>query len=528
LGIGKEPEIGSGFMRVLLACGLVVGAMLTVGGGAEAQKNTPIRFEQKEITLDHNVTGKTFAYATETADQKNLIVKGENDRGQRIFSFYSLDAAGALMDRPEHQVIMPPTALFYDFGAVFNKDIEVLMFLNHEGVSYYDTKTRTIKPLVATSSIYLEGVNPQLQQLDFARDVSGDGVAEIIIPDFNGYRLFTQDEGGEFSPQLLDMQVEMRIGSANPRFPNGTTPRFSSFPSYSFDINFDGRTDLVFLKDQEFIGFLQKEDGSFHVEAEPVSLGLEVTGNSWVEQVKANERYADQTNLAETSIHKIQDLNGDDIMDIITETDTASGVFNRRTSYKLHLGRNQDGWLTFDKQPNSAFEVKGLRYQTRLVDFDNDGDTDFGAASVKIGIGKIIGALISGSTDATLSFFRYEGGGTFSDKPIYTKGVPVKFNLSSGSTSVPFVELADISGDGVKDLLLNDGTKGIKIYRGTEGKRAFARKTEKIKVPMPSSGNLIDVFDLNGDQKSDLIIHFDRLGADGIENRDRMIILMAK
>mgnify|MGYP000330203489 CR=1 FL=1 len=517
-------------MRVLFVCSLIAGIIVSSGGtGAFAfQQNGSIGFERKEITLDHNVIDETFAHAVEEAGKMNLIAKGENDQGQRVFSIYSLDASGMVADKPSHQVMMPDDALFYDFGAVFDKDIQVLMFFGHEGVSYYDISDKAIKPLVVTSSIYLNGVNPQLQKLDFARDVSGDDIAEIIIPDFNGYRLFKRGDDGEFISQLLDMHVEMRIGGANPRFPSGNTPRFSSFPSYSFDINFDGRADLVFLKDQEFISFAQKEDGSFSVDAEPVPLGLEITGNSWVEQIKANERYADQSNLVETSIHIIEDLNGDDIVDIMTETDNAAGVFNRRTSYSIHLGHAKDGKLAFDRMPNSSFEVKGIRYQTRLVDFDNDGDTDFGAASVKIGIGKIIGALISGSTDATLSFFRHEKDGSFSDKPVYTKGVPVKFNLSSGSTSVPFVELVDVTGDGLKELLLNDGKKGIKIYRGTNGRRAFARKTEKIKITMPSSGNLIDVFDLNGDKKSDLVIHFDRLGTDGLENTKRMIILMAE
>ncbi|UTW55991.1 FG-GAP-like repeat-containing protein [Kordiimonas sp. SCSIO 12610] len=517
-------------MRVLSMLGLA--AVITTSVYNEPvsafQKQEPIQFEQQELKLDHDVNGSVLALSMQTADQMNLVVKGQNEDGQKIFSIYGLNDSGKLSPTPAHQITMPEDALFYDFGAVFEKDIQVLLFLNHEGVQYYDVSDKSIKPLVMSPSIYLKGENPQLQSLDFARDVSGDEVADILIPGFDGYRLFTLNQVGGFREQLLNMQVEMRIGGANPRFAGGSAPRFSRFPSYSFDINFDGRDDLVFLKDQDFISFFQKEDGTFEEDATNIPLGLRVTGNSWVEQIKANERYADQTNLVETSIHVIEDLNGDDIVDIMTETDNAAGVFNRRTSYSIHPGRNDGGKLAFDAEPTSTFEVKGLRYQTRHVDLDNDGNTDFGAASVKIGIGKIIGALISGSTDATLSFFKHGSDGRFSEKPIYTKGVPVKFNLSSGNTSIPFVELADVTGDGLEDLLLNDKQKGIKIYRGQNEKRVFARKAEKIAVEMPASGNRINVVDLNGDDESDLIIHFDRLGSDGLENRNRVIIMMSK
>ncbi len=517
-------------MRFLLLCGLGIVSIIC-GGRTSAvalQKDVAISFDQREINLSHDVNGQALAVSMQEVGKTNLVVKGQNDDGKRVFSIFAVDESGNIASEADHQVLMPEGALFYDFGAVFEKGIETLMFLDHTGIQYYDLEDKTIKELVQSPSIYLEGINPQLQNLDFARDISGDEIADIVIPGFDGYRLFRRDEAGNFSSQLLKMQVEMRIGNANPRLPNGNTPRYSRFPSYSFDINFDGLNDLLFLKDQEFLSFLQNADGTFSDVAEIVPLGLEVTGNSWTEQVKANERYADQTNLVETSIHIIEDLNGDGIVDVMTETDNAAGVFNRRTIYSIHPGSNVDDRLVFDQTPLSTFEVKGLRYQTRLIDLDNDGDTDFGAASVKIGIGKVIGALISGSTDATLSFFKHGDDGTFSKKPVYTKGVSVKFNLSSGNTSIPFVELTDVTGDGLKDLLINDGKKGIKIYRGQNEKRIFARKAEKFRVTMPSSGDMIDVVDLNGDGESDLVIHFDRLGTDGVDNRKRMIILMSR
>ena len=514
-----------GFLIGLLVASLISGDKLYAVADADQEK---ITFDLHEVSLNHDVNGKTLALSMIEAGTLNLVVKGQDASGKKLFSIYSLDTDGKFNPEPTHQIAMPDDALFYDFGAVFEKGVEALMFLNHEGIRYYDVTEKTIKPLVSTKSIYLAGINPQLQSLNFARDISGDDIAEIIIPGFDGYNLFMRDGDDNFTIQLLNMQVEMRIGGSNPRFPNGNTPRFSRFPSYSFDINFDGRKDLLFLKDQDFLSFLQQEDGSYAIEPAVVPLGLKVTGNSWVEQIKANERYADQSNLVETSIHIIEDLNGDGIIDIMTETDNAAGVFNRKTSYSMHPGRNEGGMLTFDQTPVSSFEVKGIRYQTRLVDLDNDDVRDFGAASVKVGVGKIIGALISGSTDATLSFFKHGSDGKFSEKPIYTKGVPVKFNLSSGNTSIPFVELTDVTGDGLKDLLLNDGKKGIKIYRGQNEKRIFARKAEKFNVAMPSSGNLIDVMDLNGDGESDLVIHFDRLGVDGLDNRQRMIVLMSR
>ena len=527
----------AGFIKIL-GVSTVLGAtrmksqkMTTVAGlvllSAAVQAQDPITYTAYEIRTDHDVNGSIMMDSFISTDQKNLIIKGEDSDRRRLFSIYGMGDDGSIGKTPLHQIEMPENALFYDFAAVFEKDVQTLLFLDNQGVSYYDVTDKSIKRLVESPSIYLQDSNPLFQSKNFARDVSGDEIAEVIIPDFRNYHLF-QWANDAFNSYDLDMQVEMRIGGANPRTPQGSTPRYSEFPKFSFDVNFDGRKDLVFLIDQDFIVFPQKEDGGYETAPISVPLGLSVTGNSWVEQVRLNERYTDQTNLAETTIHRIQDLNDDDIVDIMTETDNAAGVFNRRTEYRLHLGRSTDGVLSFDTEPSSSFEVKGLRYQTRFVDLDNDGRSDFGTASVKVGIGKIIGALISGSTDATLSFFKHSDGGVFSEKPIYSKGVPVKFNLSAGNTSIPFVEVKDVDGDELLDLVLNDGKKGIKIYRGETGKRSFSRKAVKYRTEMPKSGNMVDMADLNGDGKSDIVIHFDRLGTDGVENRNRVIVHLSE
>ena len=93
---------------------------------------------------------------------------------------------------------------------------------------------------------------------------------------------------------------------------------------------------------------------------------------------------------------------------------------------------------------------------------------------------------------------------------------------------MPVTELADIDGDKVKDMILSKGTKMLRVYKATpNGKKMFARKSVDVKIDLPKNGELISSTDMNGDGKDDLLIHFDKLGADGASNTNRFMVLIA-
>jgi len=498
-------------------------ALLLATTGAYAQDSEP--FAISELIAEHGIS-KLKAVNFFAPGKVALVASGQDENERKLFSFFEMtgfemNGTNRHSPEPRLKVEMPEEAVFYDFAPIFDADRESLLFLNADGVQVFDPESSAIRTLTTVSSIYKQNGSPLFSQVDFARDMNGDGFADLLIPDFAGYQLLLNDGKGDFSnTTLLEMQVEMRL--------RGNIPRYSQFPAYAFDVNFDGRTDVVFHKDNSFLAFLQQADGSYATVAEAYNFDIDIVGNSFGAQVASNERYSDQSDLAETVVETIKDINGDGIMDIVTQTDRARGLFNRSTEYGFHYGYESMGRVAYATEPTASITLKGITANTRHIDFAEDGRIDFAGGAVNIGIGKIIGILLSGSVSIPVMFYEQNEEGQFSEDPSYRKKISVDFDMSSGQSSVPVVEMTDIDGDGNKDLILSKDNESLRIYRATKGARKmFAKKAIEIDLKLPKNGEQVTTADLNGDGKGDLMMHFDRLGADGKDNRNKIVVLIA-
>lgn len=492
--------------------------LLVVSCGANAQNNGP--FTETELIAEHGISAlKVVNFFGPNTPA--LVASGQDSSERKFFSFFEMTGNNKLVPTAKLKVEMPENAIFYDFAAVFGADQQNLLFLNSDGVQVFDPEKGEVREIAPLSSIYKQNGSPLFSQVDFARDMNGDGLADILLPDFAGYRLLLNDGHGGFSEEtLLNMQVEMRL--------RGDTPRYSQFPVYVFDANFDGRVDVVFHRDNSFLAFLQSEDGSFATEAANYSFDIDVVGNSFGAQVASNERYNDQSDLAETIVGTIDDMNGDGIMDIVTQTDRARGLFNRSTEYGFHYGFESNDHIAYNKAPTAALTLKGITANTRHIDFAKDGRMDFAGGAVNIGIGKIIGILLSGSVSIPVMFYEQNEDGQFSEDPSFRKKISVDFDMSSGQSSVPVVEMTDYDGDGYKDLVLSKDHEALRIYKATpNAKKMFTKKAIEIDLKLPKNGEQVTTSDLNGDGKGDLMMYFDRLGADGKESRNKIIVLIA-
>lgn len=518
----------SGKMR-LLSYGAVIagGLVLSLSGVARAQSAL---FTISDVVVDHDVRGRILAIPFFEAKGASVVAKGKDKDGARLFSFFEVDDTGRLNGQPRLRIEMPDDAIFYDFADLGNTGAEDILFLSNLGVSIYNKQTERTELLVETSSIYRQGHSPRISNGSFAQDLNGDGYADLLIADFDRYHVFLNDQAGGFAPAIsLEMSVEMRMATSFGE--TGNTPTYSKFPVYLFDVNFDGLTDITFLRDQTLYAFLQIPDGAFETTAELIPLGIDVIGNSWAESARARDLNADQSNLKTTTVAELLDVNKDGIVDVYTQTIRAKGLFNRSNEHGFHFGQQgPDGLLSFSEEPDNSFTLQGGLIQHRTIDFSTDGRMDFMSAVLKVGVTKVIGALISGSINAKLHFFSFDGKNGYPDKADYTKNVSVKFDLSRGSSSQPLVELADINGDRVKDLIINDGTKGLKIYRGANkgDDRLFVKKAQRVVAELPKTGSNAQVADLNGDGREDLMVNFDRLGVDGQENRNRIRVFIAR
>lgn len=106
----------------------------------------------------------------------------------------------------------------------------------------------------------------------------------------------------------------------------------------------------------------------------------------------------------------------------------------------------------------------------------------------------------------------YTNSGTLS-APSFAAGVKVKAvgsDIYAGTTTSP-IALADMTGDGVADLILADSTSKLRVYRNTAAAGAMPVYAAYVRVKQTNGADLVladkrfDLGDWNGDGKPDLV-----------------------
>lgn len=147
----------------------------------------------------------------------------------------------------------------------------------------------------------------------------------------------------------------------------------------------------------------------------------------------------------------------------------------------------------------------------------------------------MIGVLITGAIDQDVYVFKMNAEDKFPAKPTIKKGVELTFSLTSGQSGSAVVKLADLNGDGLKELVLSDDDDALKIYLGKKfskskkslkHNKSFKNRSVSYSTQLPKDGNLVMVEDLNGDGKDDLLMNFSRL--DGEDKGKEFKMLFSK
>ena len=139
-------------------------------------------------------------------------------------------------------------------------------------------------------------------------------------------------------------------------------------------------------------------------------------------------------------------------------------------------------------------------------DLDGDGRVDFGMLSFKLGIGKIISMLLTGSVSFNMNFYLMGQGG-YSEEPNVQRRVKLRLDLGSGRVAGNWVSVGDFTGDGVKDLLVQAGATQVDIYPGTGDAGLFAKRPIEVAVDLSDQGS-VRLADLNHDGKDDMFMAY--------------------
>lgn len=356
--------------------------------------------------------------------------------------------------------------------------------------------------LLKFDSIYNAPVFQSLPHLNVFRDINGDGLDDFLIPSFDGYQASVQLEDGGFSQATTLEGTPLMDMSYN------SHPWYQAKTLFVADLTGDGQTDLAFWEASRFVVYPQLADGSFASQPTfvPTSLGLDYDSVDGMSLRFSNQ---DQSNNSVKVIHSLADYDNDQIPDLMAMSVKSEGVLNKTTTFSLHPGQmridDDQAALVFSHEPVSAVQSNGIQYDMLARDLDSDGDLDLMISSVELGVGKIIGALLTSSIKIDLGFYPMIAG-SYPAKAATTRNMTASFSLSSGEYWLPTVQLLDHNGDGKVDLMIQDSDVALSLYEANHSDNLFSNKKQTIRVPVPKDPDLIRRMDVNRDGRSDLLM----------------------
>ncbi len=356
-------------------------------------------------------------------------------------------------------------------------------------------------PLLTFSSLYNAPVYEAIPRANVFRDLNNDGLDDFVIPAFEGFQVAVQNQQGQFSelmtltaPPLMDMSYNQH-------------PWYQAKSLFHADMTGDERHDLIVWQEQAFVVYPQLESGRFSPVPllVPTEVALDYDSVDGMSLRFSNE---DQSDKSVTVIHSLADYDGDGVTDLMAMKVKSEGVFNKKTTFSLHRGEvsrlKGDTFVQFSAQAASVVESEGIQYDMLARDLDDDGDLDLMISSVELGLGKIIGALLTSSIKIDLGFYAMEGG-VYPKKPATNRNVTATFSLSSGDYWIPSVRLLDTNRDQLIDLFIQDSDQAFNVYEGTS-ENLFSSRGVTLKAPLPKDPDLIRNVDANADGAEDLLI----------------------
>ena len=435
--------------------------------------------EAKSQTLLHGrLTGR---------DTDDLVVFS-HDEGFRRMAVYSFEAGSW---RLGHTAEVPDGVIFVDVMGLDGRDR--LLTFSRGDIHWLDPVDWTPKPLVSASSMY--HVAPRnVPRLDVARDLNGDGLDDIALPGFDGYAVWLQRPDGSLAgPSGLRVRP-----TANTGFRSAT---YRAREVYRFDHDGDGLVDLAFWDRDRMVVYPGNDSG---FDTDPVTLAAPLDLST--DDVTVTFAFGGDIDETRSLLYAVEDFNGDGIGDIVTHTLDIGGLFDQSTRYDYHFGRREGGVTVFDPTPDTSISSDSVQGPLERSDFDGDGRVDFGMLSFKLGIGKIISLLLTGSVSFNMNFYLMGEGG-YPEKPNVQRRVKLRIDLGSGRVAGNWVSVGDLTGDAVKDLLVQVDANRFHVYPGTGGTDLFAKQAIEIDVDLSDQGS-VRLADLNGDGREDMFMSY--------------------
>ena len=472
-----------------------------------AKKSSVVEFNEVIVNAPYKLTQAIISADLLASPGKELLTFSVDEQGNRWLIIYQLDHDATQYVVAEKSIV-PKQFYRFDISEVRAGQRQQLYFLCADSLTLYQNKQ--FKPLTNIDSLYVQEQADFLSRGDFIQHLNNDAFADAIISDFKHTHILIGQENGGFTSQVLPIKPEVKVFSAG--------VSYSQTKLYFNDVNFDGKTDILLVGDGEMLIYPQTAQSQFSSIAIHLAINKAISGTEWWNKRDESGEQLDQSNLEYRKLEQLRDVNADGIVDMVVRYTKTAGVLDRVNDYEIYLGRQDQGKLSYAQQADSVIHAEGTLTGLEFVDIDNDDKLEVLLAGFDIGLAQIIGALITGGIDQDVYVFKMNAADKFPTKPVIKKDVELTFSLTSGQSGSAVVKLADLNGDGLKDLVLSDDDDELDIYLGrktTKKNKSFKKRSVSYSTQLPKDGSLVMVEDLNGDGKDDLLMKFSSLDGEG-------------
>jgi len=478
-------------------------------------------FTSHKIDLSFNVNQPVLIADLLPQPGAELVIVGVDEEQQRILSIYFFDAETKTYIQQD-KIDIANNIFAFDVGEPQQDGLQRLYLLDKTTVHRYvpahlSHKAAWVKA-ESVSSMYLGEHADSLRTMDFIQDINKDGIDDIILPHFEQLNLWLSDCCGARHPQNLPIAARIEM--------NKSSVSYDDQDIYFQDMNKDGKIDLVTVEQGQLSVFTQNENMQFSLTPIKIKIDKSIHPLDWWNMKGANGQEMDQSNIQHRVIKEIDDFNGDGIPDIAVQFTKSSGVLDKTIDFEFFYGMLNEGELSYSEQANTNITSEETLSGLTFLDRDMDGTKEVSVSSFDIGISQIVGALLSGSIDQDVLIFSMDENHQFAKEPLVSQEVEITFSLSSGTQGQPLVKMIDINGDAVKDIVYSDGDDLIRTLLATPGQNnPYAKRSQRQKLAMPKNPYNAATEDLNGDGKTDLVLHHG--SADSPELLKRVLVLMA-
>lgn len=370
---------------------------------------------------------------------------------------------------------------------------------------------------------------------NFSRDLNNDGLDDLVYLTEEGMVVRVQrPDGGLSNPFVLSSSLAMdfrdkhhpnspltflyammRLASADEQEANDDDAQWDAMLAggmlpqsalYALDYDGDGRSDLaVPFYDRDPPVAIADDDEEDVGESPTRSLldyfGLRIhramDDGGWAAgAVRAPAPTAPITAGINGFLFAVQDINGDGVADVVV---SAVNTESRSSRMLFYYGRREQDRTVFTEPSDTSIESKGMWLLTELSDLDGDGDVDFCAVPLKMGVGTVVGGLLRRSVRIELHCYRLIDG-TYPEDPSESWRMRMRMNAPAPMT------LADVTGDGLLDAVAPSRLSRLEVFPGTGGADLFVVDPLTIKLDLPKGGDTLVFRDLNRDGKADMLV----------------------